>query len=126
MSRGAKQLAQARTARDESKASFDGQMEQLRGDLEVQSIGERIKQRLLHDARAGFYRAADVASESKGLIAGILVVLTLWFMRQPIIAWFKRQKAEGTDHDVSYHESGNESDHEGDDEADYHEVNSNE
>jgi hypothetical protein len=98
MSSGAKQLAQARAARD----------------LKSQSIGERIKQRLRNDAISGLYRAADVASESKGLIFGTVAIMALWLLRHPIIAWFKRQRAD--------EESDDEDGGEVDDKADYHEV----
>lgn len=94
MSDPATQLAQARDARDAAKAAFDAKLAQLRGDSEAQSIGERVQERLGNDARAVFYQALDVASESKGIIAGTVAALALWFLRHPIIAWLERQWAD--------------------------------
>lgn len=63
----------------------------LRGDPEAQTIGGRITDRLSSDARAAFDQALDVASESKGIIAGTAAALALWFLRHPIIAWVEHQ-----------------------------------
>ena len=99
MSDPAKQLARARDARDAAKAAFDAKLAELRGDSEAQSIGERVKERLADDARAAFYQALDVASESKGIIAGTVAALALWFLRRPIIAWLERLWSDDTDND---------------------------
>jgi len=91
MSEAIRKLTEARAVRDAARAAFDGQLAQLRGDAEAHSIGGRIAERLGDDARATFHQALDVASESKGVIAGTLAALALWFLRNPIIAWVERQ-----------------------------------
>ncbi len=91
MSSAARKLAEARAARDAARAAFDAQLAQLRGDPEARSIGGRIAERLGEDARAAFHQALDVASESKGVIAGTITALALWFLRNPIIAWTRHQ-----------------------------------
>ena len=87
MSKAERQLAEARAARDGAKAAFDAQLAQLRGDPEEQTIGERLAERVGDDAKAALHQALDVASESKGIIAGAVAALALWFLRHPIIAW---------------------------------------
>lgn len=87
MSKAARQLAEARAARDGARAEYDASLAQLRGDPAHQTIGERVSDRLKDDARAALDQALDVASESKGIIAGTIAALALWFLRHPIIAW---------------------------------------
>ena len=86
MSDPARSLAEARAARDAARAAFDAQLTRLRGDPAEHSIGGRIAGRLGEDARGAFHQALDVASESKGVIAGTVAALALWFLRNPIIA----------------------------------------
>ena len=87
MSSAADELAAARAARDAARAAYDASLMQLRGDPAEQSIGGRVAERLSEDARAAFDKALDVASESKGIIAGTVAALAQWFLRHPIIAW---------------------------------------
>ena len=91
MSSDAQQLAQARAARDGARAQFDVSLGQLRGDNEAQTIGARVAERVSDDAKAVVHQALDVASESKGIIAGTVAALALWFLRHPIIAWIEQQ-----------------------------------
>ncbi|MEO6717826.1 MAG: hypothetical protein ABIM50_11345 [Novosphingobium sp.] len=84
---GVDQLAKARAARDWAKAEFDASLAQLRSDLEEQSIGARVKEKLRDDAYDAYHEALEVANESKGIIAGTIAALALWFLRHPIIAW---------------------------------------
>ena len=87
MSKAEQQLAEARDARDGAKTRFDTQLAQLRGEPEHQTMSERIAERVKDDAAAALHQALDIASESKGIIAGTVVALALWFLRHPIIAW---------------------------------------
>ena len=99
---GADQLAKARAARDWAKSEFDTSLAQLRGDLEEQSIGARVKEKLRDDAAAVYTEALDVVSESKGIIAGTIAALALWFLRHPIVAWVQHllgKEEESDDHD---------------------------
>jgi len=89
MSKAVQQLAEARAARDEARAEYDASLAQLRGDPVQQTIGERVTDRLKEDAKAALHQALDVASESKGIIAGTVAALALWFMRYLIIAWVR-------------------------------------
>ncbi len=94
MSNAAQQLAKARAARDEARAEYDASLAQLRGDPAQQTIGERVADRLKRDARGALQHSLDVASESKGIIAGTVAALALWFLRHPIIAWAEQMFGE--------------------------------
>lgn len=83
----ARHLAEARAARDAARGVFDARLEQIKLDLSARGVGGRVADRLGEDAKSAFEDALDVASESKGIIAGTIAMLALWFMRQPIIAW---------------------------------------
>jgi hypothetical protein len=87
MSKAEQQLAKARDARDGAKAEFDASLAQLRGDPAEQTLGGRVAERVGDDAKAVMHQALDVASESKGIFAGTIALLALWFLRHPIIAW---------------------------------------
>ena len=101
MSKAAQQLADARALRDGAKARFDTQLAQLRGDPEEQTIGSRVAERLGDDAKAAMHQAIDVASESKGIIAGTVAALALWFLRHPIIAWAEHMLGQAADESES-------------------------
>lgn len=94
-----RQLAEARSARDAARAAFDARLAQVKEDFSARGVGGRIADRLGDDAKAALDEALDVARESKGIIAGTIAALALWFLRNPIIAW-----AEG----LLGHEAGNE------------------
>ena len=92
-----RELDEARSARDAARAEFDAQLVRLRGDPEAQTIGGRVADRLSSDARAALDQALDVAAESKGIIAGTIAALALWFLRHPIIAWIEHQLGSDTE-----------------------------
>ncbi len=94
MSSQIRRLIEAREARDAAKTAFDAQLSRLRGDPSAQSAGAHIAGRLGDDARATFEQALDVASESKGVIAGTIAALALWLLRHPIVAWIEQHLGE--------------------------------
>lgn len=94
MSTADRRLEEAREARDLARAAFDAQLQRVRGDPEEESIGGRIARRLGDDARSAFDDAVDIASESKGIVAGTIAALALWFLRNPIIAWIESHLAD--------------------------------
>ena len=87
MSQAIRQLDAARAARDTARLAFDARLAQVRGDIEARGLGGRIADKLGEDAREALDEALDVASESKGIIAGTMAALALWFLRNPITAW---------------------------------------
>lgn len=87
MRKAQRQLSEARQARDRARKLFDARLASVRSDLEARGIGGRIADRIGEEARDAFDEALDVAKESKGVIAGTVAALALWFLRHPIIAW---------------------------------------
>ena len=85
MSRHARRLQSDRAARDEAKAELDSRLAQVREDLHARGIGGRVADRIVADATDMALEAADVAQAHKGVIAGTIAALVLWFFRHPII-----------------------------------------
>lgn len=101
MSKALRQLNAARSARDAARARYDARLAVVRGDIEARGVGGRIADKLGEDARQALGEALDVASESKGVIAGTVAALALWFLRNPITAWVEGliSTNEDNDHD---------------------------
>lgn len=91
MSSAERRLAKAREARNAARTAFDNSLAQLRGDTKTQTIAERVTARLGDDARSALHQALDIAGESKGIIAGTVAVLALWFLRHPFIRWVEQK-----------------------------------
>lgn len=81
----AHQLHSDRVARDEAKAELDSRLAQVREDLHARGIAGRVADRIVADATDMALEAADVAQAHKGIIAGTIAALILWFFRHPII-----------------------------------------
>ncbi|MGE3690421.1 MAG: hypothetical protein AB7F98_03460 [Novosphingobium sp.] len=87
MNKAERQLAEARQNRDKARTLFDARLASVRSDLEARGVSGRIADKIGEEARDGFDQALDVAKESRGVIAGTIAALALWFLRHPIIAW---------------------------------------
>ena len=85
MSRLARQLESDRATRDSAKAELESRLTQVREDLHARGIGGRVADRIVADATDMALEAADVAQAYKGVIAGTIAALILWFFRHPII-----------------------------------------
>jgi hypothetical protein len=83
-------LASDRLARDAARERFDEKLKQVREDLGARGAGGRILDRVTEDARDMFDEALDVADENRGVIAGTIAALMIWFFRSPIIAAAER------------------------------------
>jgi hypothetical protein len=79
-------LERAKAARNTAHDVFHTQLAQVQEDLSVRSIGGRVADR----AAGTVAQAADVALEHKGVIAGTVAALALWFLRRPIISRIAR------------------------------------
>ena len=99
-------LEQAKIARNAAHAAFQQQLTQLREDLAAPGIGGRIADRV-GEAMAD---AAEVANENKGIIAGTLAALAVWFLRGPIIALLARLWEGGDEEDDSDDDERNDDD----------------
>jgi hypothetical protein len=79
-------LEQAKATRNAAHRAFKTQVAQLQEDIAARGIGGRVVDR----AGEAMADAAEVASEYKGIVAGTIAVLALWFMRRPIIRAFSK------------------------------------
>ena len=74
-------LEQAKATRNAANEAFRVQLAQIQEDLAARGIGGRLVDR----AGAAMADAAEVASEHKGVVAGTIGAIALWFLRGPII-----------------------------------------
>jgi hypothetical protein len=84
-------LEQAKIARNAAQEALQLQLARVREDLAVRGIGGRIADR----AGEAMADAAEVANENKGVIAGTLAALAIWFLRGPIISLLARLWEDG-------------------------------
>jgi len=82
--RAADVLAQ-RALRDEARAAFDARLAGVKQDLEARSVGGRIADKAADEALQALDLARDVAAQNKGVIAGTVAALVLWFLRRPLL-----------------------------------------
>lgn len=74
-----------RANRDAARALFDAKLTQVRTDLAARGVGGRIADTAKHEATEAMAKGLEIAAESKGIIAGTLAALALWFFRGPLI-----------------------------------------
>ncbi|MCB2075993.1 MAG: hypothetical protein H6917_09275 [Novosphingobium sp.] len=89
MGRLANQVRADRAIRDAARGAFETRMSQVRQDLEARGIAGRVADRLGAEARDAMNVAMEVAEQNKGVVAGTVAALALWFLRNPIIAWLE-------------------------------------
>lgn len=88
-------LEQAKAARNGAHEALQLQLTQVREDLAARGVGGRIADR----AGEAMADAAEVAKENKGIIAGTLGAMALWFLRGPIIGLVARLWERGDEDD---------------------------
>lgn len=86
MSKLAEQVLVEKARRDEARSRFENRLANVKGDLEAQGIGSRIAGKLGEDAKEALDQAIEIADENRGVVAGTIAGLLVWFMRNPIIA----------------------------------------
>jgi hypothetical protein len=96
-------LEQAKATRNEAHRAFKLQIAQLQQDIAARGIGGRVVDRA-SEAVAG---AAEVANENKGIVAGTITLLALWFMRHPIIRMVSKFRADDDPEDQTERTSEN-------------------
>lgn len=79
------QLGEDRALRNSARGLFDGRLEQVKADLAARGIGGRIADKASGEVKATVDEAKAIAAESKGIIAGTVAVLGLWFFRKPLL-----------------------------------------
>ncbi len=78
-------LARLRGARDAARATLNGRITALKGELQPGALAGRIKQDLNVKARAASAQAIEVANDSRGVLIGTAAVLLLWLARKPLL-----------------------------------------
>lgn len=85
MSEIERNLAEDRANRNAARGVFDAHVARLKGDVEahdgvVGKVKDEAGKRLLDAGKHGL----EVVTESKGIIAGTVAALGLWFFRKPL------------------------------------------
>lgn len=87
----------AREARDTARSRLLGRFSSLKGDYAEKSIGARVGEKVTGTVKGVADDLVEVASESKGVIAGAGGLIGLWLARRPILAlggrWWSKLKA---------------------------------
>lgn len=87
-------LFQAKIERDQARSDFNDCLGNLRTDLKDHTIAERLADKAKGQAEEALHKSATIATESKGLISSIIVLLILWFARHPLYRWLKSHFGE--------------------------------
>lgn len=90
MNEAESRLAADRTNRKAARGLFDARIAQVKADLAARSVPGRIKVKASDEVAKGIEQGVAIAKESKGIIAGTVATLALWFFREPLLAWGKR------------------------------------
>jgi hypothetical protein len=65
---------------------MSGRFSALKGDYAEKGIGKRVGDEVTGKVKGAAQDLGNVARESKGVIAGALGILGLWFARRPILS----------------------------------------
>jgi len=107
MSREAEQrLGEDRAVRRAARGLFDRRLAQVKADLAARGVGGRIKAKAQDQAFKALDQGLAVASESKGIIAGTVAALGLWFARKPLLSSLRRLFAKAPVQDRADSEGG--------------------
>lgn len=97
MSKNEPEVDSARDARNTTRIRLLGRFRSLKGDYAEKGIGERFGEQVTGKVSGAARDFVDVASESKGVIAGGVGLLGLWLARRPVMAiggrWWSKLKA---------------------------------
>ena len=85
MSGPRERLAEDRHLRDAARALLEADVQSLRADLAHKGLAKRALGRAGEGAAALGEEAVDVLASNKGIIAGVVAALALWFARVPIL-----------------------------------------
>lgn len=80
----ASRLAEDRAVRDAARAVHQTNLTQVKADLAARSIAGRIAAKARDDALDLADEVLVVAKDSKGIIAGAIAALALWFLRDRV------------------------------------------
>ena len=77
-------LREDRALRDAAKGTFDANVARVRADLDARGIGGRIIDKATGDVKAAALEAVEIADQNRGIVAGTVGALVLWFARKPL------------------------------------------
>jgi hypothetical protein len=81
-------MKEDRALRDAAQALVKSDVAHLRADLAIRGIGARVAGRVGESAVNILDEAVDVAENNRGVLAGLVGALLLWFVRNPVISLF--------------------------------------
>ncbi|MEQ1499067.1 MAG: hypothetical protein ABL914_10435 [Novosphingobium sp.] len=97
MNEAERRLGEDRAVRRSARGLFDRRLAQVKADYQARGVPDRIKAKAAAESRKALDTALDVAGESKGIIAGTVAVLLLWFLRNPLFDLARRILGSGPD-----------------------------
>lgn len=92
-----RQLREDRMLRDAARAMLDADVAYLRSSLAGRSIPSRIADRIGEGATDALDEATEFAERHRGVVAGLLAAVILWFARHPLIGLFLGDQSERKD-----------------------------
>lgn len=90
MNKADQRLNEDRANRRAARGLFDQKLAQVKTDYAARGLGLRIKAKAADQSKAALLQGLEVAKESKGIIAGVIAALLLWFWRNPLLARAKQ------------------------------------
>jgi hypothetical protein len=102
MTETARDVLEHREVRDLARANFDTRLALIKSDLEARGVGGRIAHRFSDKAKLGIAEAKDIAGTNKGVVAGTIAALAVWFLRSPILAWIEGYLGSDESHEEEY------------------------
>lgn len=106
-------IGEARGLRNEAWALVRSDIAELREGLNGRAIANRLKDRATSEVVEAIDQAREVASENKAVVAGTVLALVGWFLREPIATVFARllgfdETGEGqAEHDDAANDAAN-------------------
>ncbi|MGB3470121.1 MAG: hypothetical protein WBA51_04795 [Erythrobacter sp.] len=88
MSRLPDQFYQDRALRDAARTVLKADVEHARSTLSGKGIASRVGSRIGDGAKDVLEMAKVHAEDKRGIIAGLIAAVTLWFMREPLLEIF--------------------------------------
>lgn len=86
MSPAEEKLAQLRATRDAARAEFLSRSARIRALAEPGELSRRITRDVQVQGRKALSQAMEIAADERGVLAGTLTAVMLWFARKQIFA----------------------------------------
>jgi hypothetical protein len=100
----------SRRVRNAARDAFDSRRSRIRQDLDARGVGGRIADKLGADAVSAYEEAVAIAEQNKGIVAGTITALVVWFLRNPLLALLDSLGSERTDEAEPYDDEDIDSD----------------